>query len=306
MPAPWLTLGLGLALFTHLTTLDVPRAWAVAEGRGVVIAVIDDGVDDRHPALAPAIVDPGRDLIDGDDHPFHDAGHGTSVAALALGRPFGVARAATLLPIRAMNAGGGQITTLARAIYFAVDHGARVINLSAGVTDPAARAPLLAAVAYAAARDVLIVTAAGNGDPATGLGFDLERTPVYPASLRAANVLVVAAGTAFDPLAPYSNFGRETVDVTAPGGLLPDDPLWSAAAGGRGTSGWIARAGTSFAAPLAAGVAALVRGLRPDLSAAAVRELVSTSGPVDPELTNVTRTGRRLNAFLAVERALGR
>ncbi|TBL35316.1 type VII secretion-associated serine protease mycosin [Verrucosispora sp. SN26_14.1] len=250
------------------------RLSPLANGSGVTVAVVDSGVDRRHPQLADRVLD-GLDLLDpGGDGTRDCVGHGTGVASIIAAAPHdgvafhGLAPNARILPVRVSEQqvvdgrGAGRTVApeeFATAIRWAVDNDADVINLS--VVLYADRPTVRAAIAYAAARDVIVVAAAGNlhgeGDPRP-----------YPAAY--GSVIGVGAIGADGTRAGFSQTGSY-VDLVAPG----TDVL--IAAPGRGHH----RAeGTSYAAPFVAATAALVRQYRPELSAAEVaRRIIATADP---------------------------
>jgi subtilisin family serine protease len=281
------------------TLFDLPGAWALSDGAGVVVAVVDSGMKMDHPDLAPnawtnfaevpgnrtdddrnGYVDDvhGVDLTTKDTRQNLDdgMGHGTHVAgtigAAANGRGVvGVAFRAKLMTIKVLDdRGAGSTGAVAEGIRYAAANGARIINLSIETTvdDPRVRD----AVAAAAAANVLIVCSAGNS------GLDVDRSAVYPIAIAAANLVGVAAtepdvGSA---LPRFSNYGRLAVPVGAPGAEVLSTSR---------DGGYEVKSGTSMAAPHVTGVAALMAAVAPALPAADLRALLlqhaaRTSAPV--------------------------
>lgn len=250
------------------------RLSPLATGAGVTVAVIDSGVNREHPQLTGRVLD-GADYLDrGGDGSQDCAGHGTGVASIIAATPAagvafrGLAPHARVLPVRVSEQqvvegqGAGRTVSavdFARAIQWAVDHDAGVLNLSVVLysDSPAVRE----AIAYAVARDVVVVAAAGNlhdsGDPRP-----------YPAAYD--GVLGVGAIGADGSRSAFSQTGAY-VDLVAPGSAV----LMAAPAQGHHRS-----EGTSYAAPFVAATAALVRQYRPELTAAQVAQrIVATTDP---------------------------
>ncbi len=250
------------------------RLHPLATGAGVTVAVVDSGVDRRHPQLAGRVLG-GTDLLDpGGDGTRDCVGHGTGVASIIAAVPHngsglrGLAPAARILPVRVSEQqvvdGQGTGRTVApgdfaRAIRWAVDNHADVVNLS--VVLYADHAAVRDAVGYALARDVVVVAAVGNlhgnGDPRP-----------YPAAYE--GVLGVGAIGADGVRADFSQIGSY-VDLVAPG----SDVLMAAPGQGHHRA-----EGTSYATPFVAATAALLREYHPELSAEEVAgRLVSTADP---------------------------
>ena len=265
--------------------LRLVQAHALSRGAGVRVAVLDSGIDAAHPAFDGRLV-PGFDFVDGDVDPSEvfapgsvSFGHGTHVAALvALAAP-----AASIMPLRVLDAlGQGNAWVLAEAMLHAVDpdrnpatnDGAQVINMSLGSTN---RTKLFDAIAQLSACSIPAPTDPENTFIDPGYNADRQRCDAfggavviaaagndasrrvkqYPAAEGAYGLLPVTASDSRRQLATFANFGS-WVNVAAPG-----EGITSALPGG-GFGTW---SGTSMAAPLAAGVAALVKAQEPGLSA---------------------------------------
>lgn len=273
----------------HQVITDVPwpvrryspqRIWPVTRGQGVTVAVIDSGVDANHPQLRGR-VDRGKDFLDHQTRGTIDCvGHGTGVASIIAAAPrtgvgfTGLAPGVRILPVRvsevsALDSGQGQGDSVdaagfADAIDYAVAQNVRVINLSVVYyrDDPLVRA----AIANAVRHDVVVVAAAGNAHNSTAGAKD----PVpYPAAY--AGVLGVGAIDQNGVRDPESQVGPY-VDLAAAG-------LGVTMAANQTGDYWVGQ-GTSFAAPLVAGAAALVRARYPDMTAEeVVKRLEATADP---------------------------
>jgi subtilisin family serine protease len=247
-----------------------------------------------------------------------DAMHGTHVAGIigALrgdgAAMQGIAPNVEIMAVRAVPDGDERDVDVARAIRYAVDNGAQIVNMSFGKGYSPAKASVDSAVRYAESRGVLLVHAAGNE------GENNDDTPSYPTPLlaggtRAANWLEVGASS-WKPLAAlpaeFSNYGREQVDLFAPG-----VDILSTVPGG----GLKRESGTSMAAPVVSGVAALLMAYFPELTAMQVRDILLESVRKLPELevrrpgdgstvkfATLSRTGGVIDAYAAVKLALQR
>ena len=257
-----------------LATIEAERAWEVAEGSQTVIAIVDSGVDLRHPDLRHKIVSRGADFVQkGDTDGAQDRrGHGTHVAGIAAASTgngigiAGVAPRAKILPVRVIGRGTAPAKRVAAGIRYASRKGAEVINISLGVSAGRGEAakvtgalrPVYRAINRAWSRGSVVVIAAGNN------GFPLCS---QPSAHRKA--LCVGATDRSDTRAFYSN-SDATQDgkyLVAPGGggVTCSGDVFSTYLRKTRTncsrkSGYEALAGTSMAAPHVSGVAALLAG----------------------------------------------
>lgn len=272
--------------------MNAPEAWDQTMGDpSIIIAIIDTGLDASHPEFAGRVL-PGRDFANNDNDPSDDHGHGTHVGGITaaginngIGMA-GIAGQASLLPVKVLDSSGsGWWSNVASGITWAVDHGARVLNLSLGGS--ADSTVLHDAIDYATAHNAVVVVAAGNN------GTD---TPFYPAVYD--NVISVGAVTSTGDMASYSNYGPN-VDVVAPGSTIYSTE-W---AGTGRTYGF--RSGTSMAAPHVAGLAALILSANPALSESEVRTLIENNTQISAQQTSDYYTGHGLvDAGAAVAAAL--
>ncbi len=255
--------------------IDAPEAWELhRDASGVIVAVIDTGVDITHPDLQGiiwvnedeipdnGIDDDGNGYIDdvygwdfyhddntvfdpadGDDHGTHVAGTIAAVANNATGVA-GIAWGARIMPLKFLGPDGGSTAAAIQAITYAAQNGATLSNNSwgGGGYSEALRLAIEEA-------GTLFVAAAGND------ALDNDIIPHYPSSYDLDNVIAVAASDWEDGLASFSNYGRQSVDLAAPGfWILSTVP---------GAYDWFA--GTSMATPHVAGAAALLIAAFPDM-----------------------------------------
>jgi type VII secretion-associated serine protease mycosin len=276
-----------------LDQIEVPAAWQAARGKGVTVAVLDTGVDPTAPDLA-GDVSTGPDYTTGADPPGYQPplDHGTYIASLIGGHGsgpgdtlgvMGVAPDAKILAVRvilddgepglqAYNQDKRFADAISNGIYYAVRHGATVINMSLGSADPAGN--LRAAVGYAIGKGVVVVASAGNDGTSSGFA-----PYIYPASFT--GVIAVAAVTSSGDRAFFSE-QNSSVLLSAPGvGVIGAGP------GGE----YLDAEGTSPSAALVSGVAALIRSRYPALSPALVAQALITSTARRPSGGYSTGTG---------------
>jgi len=258
--------------------INAEPAWDQSQGAGVIVAVLDTGVAyenygeyQQAPDLAGTAFVPGYDFINNDSHPNDDDSHGTHVAGTIAQSTnngvgvAGVAPACSIMPVKVLDAdGAGTAQTLADGIYYAVDNGAQVINLSLGWPVRGRRAvdpgeTVRSAIAYAHGRGVTIVCASGN---------DGRGAVAYPAAYD--DYCIAVGATRYDEKrASYSNYG-DSLDIVAPGGDVAVDQnedgyvdgvlqnTFNPNTGDVKDFGYWFFDGTSMATPHVSGVAALL------------------------------------------------
>jgi len=268
--------------------VDAPLAWAQTRGKSAIrIAVVDTGIDAGHPDLAGKVVAAANFTASNTTADL--SGHGTHVAGIAAATfdngtgIAGMAPNARLMDVKvlAVDANGrtaGDCADVADGIVWATDHGANVINLSLGSPSPCQTMAL--AIAYAFAHGALPVAAAGN---------DGTTSPSYPAAYN--DALSVAATGTDDQIAGFSNRGASWVEVAAPGvGIVSTVPTYDNATG---AVGYAYLSGTSMAAPLVSGIAALIWDQFPTAQAnRAVEARILASAQAIPGTGTYWRYGR--------------
>ncbi|MEL6981584.1 MAG: S8 family serine peptidase, partial [Actinomycetota bacterium] len=296
--------------------IDGLEAMAGARGEGVVVAVIDTGVDFSHPDLAGQswvnadevcanlIDDDGNGFVDDcngwdfgneDNQPYapgqqehgtHVAGTIAAIADNGVG-VVGMAPDVTIMDLNVQGAGGMTMSGISRAVRYAADNGADIINMSLGTqpgTPAAAVGSLIEAVRYAESKGTLVVVAAGNSS------VNLDSAPVYPANIEGSNMITVGASAPDESKAGFSNSGSP-VDVFAPGVLIvstvPGD-------------GYKFMNGTSMASPTVAGAAAALLSSNPDLDPLGVREQLVGTGDVADAYQGLAANPVRINQAWAL------
>lgn len=245
----------------NLPMINAERGWEISRGNEeVIIAVIDTGVDLNHQDFKGQLV-PGYNALNDSNDPSDDNGHGSHVAGIisaSTNNRLGIAGVSwnnKIMPIKAIDADGtGTSFDIAKGVRWAVDHGAKVINMSVGNYHPSG--VLLDSIRYAHNKGVVLVAASGN---------DNTNQPSYPAAYP--EVISVAAVDPYAHRASFSNFGRH-IDVAAPGVDIPSVYL---------NNEYAALSGTSMACPHVAGLAGLILSVAPELNNQEVREIIQST-----------------------------
>lgn len=255
----------------------------------------------------------GNNQVAGPDPKREDVKHGTHVAGIIAAQRNngigmdGVANNVKILVVRAVPDGDEYDKDIALAIRYAVDNGAKVLNTSFGKYYSPHADWVYDAIKYAASKDVLIVNAAGND------GLDLDTVNIYPndqvdnGSEMADTFLTVGALNfkyGGELVADFSNYGKNNVDVFAPG-----VKIWSTTP----LSTYEYLQGTSMASPEVAGVAAIVRSYYPNLSAKQVKQILMDSGlstntkvvlagdkSNTDSFANISKSGKMVNLYNAL------
>lgn len=283
---------------------NVSSLWQAGHrGSGIVVAVIDSGVDLTHEKLESQIYElsgeiPGNNLDDDgngyiDDHRGYDfyggspditdrLFHGTHVAGTIAAQHdldteedevvLGMAPAAKIMPLKFIDTDGGTLSAAIEAINYAANNGAKIINASWGGSG--CSSILRERVLQLADEGILFVAASGNS------GNNLDRFPEFPAAFRGTQQLTVGSITQFGGMSVFSNYSQDLVHLFAPGSdivsTVPDN-------------GIMGMSGTSMATPFVAGAAALIWGANPNLSMIEVRQILLQSVSVDDRFRNITQ-----------------
>jgi subtilisin family serine protease len=295
----------------YLKKIEAPGAWDIKRtSPEKIIAVIDSGIQIDHPDLEDNIwinqdestnnkqdddnngfIDDrhGWDFVNNDPDPSPDFGgehteagilHGTLVAGVAAAAGnngagiAGITWDANIMPLKVLNdKGEGRTSHVVRAIDYAADNGADIINLSfVGLNSSQA---LQQSIDRAVNKGVTVVAAAGN-EKEHGYGYDLDKTPMYPVCYP--GVIGVGATDTLDQKADFSSFGLDCVDISAPGVSIFSTSVYAPE---QEVNGRILNeyydgywAGTSMAAPMVSGSLALIKSVNPSLGSRGAKNIL--------------------------------
>ncbi len=297
-----------------LKAISAHKAWKIERGsKKVVVAVLDSGVDYNHPDLSyniwrnphsdsilsgiNASGDPitgdivGWDFLNNDNLPYDFDGHGTHCAGTigAVGGNgigiSGVAPEVSIMVVRVFNRHTpSPVSNFIHGMYYAVERGAHIISQSVGDKEIEGKAQE-SAINYARKKGVLFVTASGND------GVNIDKVPLWPASMRLDNIISVSATGYQDNLLPGSNYGKKSVHIAAPGlSILSTVP------GGK----YKRKRGTSMAAPHVAGAAALLWSHFPGAGYLEIKKRLLDFSTKVPGLRGKVKSGGRLNVYRAL------
>ncbi len=287
--------------------IKAPEAWAKGyTGKGVVVAVLDTGVDYNHPDLKDNIwtnPNPGTgkdnngnsyvndihgwNFVDNNNDVMDKYGHGTHVAGTIAGENngfgvTGIAYDAKIMPVKVLDdSGSGSYSSITNGIYYAVNHGANVINLSLGSSSP--NSSIQSALQYASSKGVIVSMAAGN---------DGGTTPEYPAHYAQNVGFAVGAVDQNNKIADFSNrSGSQSFPyVTAPGvniySTIPNDK-------------YATYSGTSMASPHVAGVIALMLSANHNLSESQVSQIITGTAGNSTQSTQSSLSSNYITKSLA-------
>lgn len=273
--------------------MQVPCAWASEGNNDVIVATIDTGVDTRdhifngHLWSNPMVPSEfGWDFIHNKSNPRDFYGHGTHVASTIL-------EIAHHVKIMALKYSGGvdglsakdQIEESLRALNWAIDHGAQVINYSGG--GPEFWGEEYLAIRQAEQKGIVVVAAAGNNHANT----DLEQNYYYPGDYHLSNEIVVTGYDYTGGLAEDANYGKKNIDVAAPG-----ENIYAALPNNR--FGYMT--GTSMATAMTTGVVALMLEKNPNLTPQQIKTILIQTSTPNQQLKDKTASGGTVNACAAL------
>ncbi|NNM29982.1 MAG: S8 family serine peptidase, partial [Akkermansiaceae bacterium] len=299
--------------------IDAPEAWDLTTGGGIVVGVIDTGVEYTHEDLAANMwINPGEipgdgidndgngfvddihgwDFLNEDNDPMDDNSHGTHCAGTIAGvgnngiGVVGVNWNAKIMALKFLGAGGsGPISAGIECQNYANmmrrDYGVNIRLTSNSWGGGGFSQDMHDSIEAAKAEDILFIAAAGNDFT------DNDITPHYPSSYANDNIIAVAATDRDDSKASFSNWGLTSVDIGAPGVSIRSTVL---------DDGYGSKSGTSMATPHVAGAAALVLSLGPFENYSSVKTAIMLGGDAVASMQGTTVSGNRLNVFGAIGR----
>lgn len=282
--------------------INARKAWNLTKGKkSIVVAVIDTGIDPNHPDLKdnlwhkPGTKDEyGFDFVSNTANPIDKHGHGTHVSGIigatakANAGASGVAPNVSIMSVRYYSDSASGATNLAntvKAINYAVDNGANIINYSGGGAEFSAAE--MKAIQRAESKGIVFVAAAGNEYQNT----DEPGNKYYPGDYGLSNIITVAATNIRNQLLASSNWGMKNVHVAAPG-----EQIYSTFPNGR--YGYLT--GTSQATAFVSGLAALILSENPKLTPPEVKSIIMKSTDKLQNLEKKIASGGRINAYSAV------
>lgn len=279
-----------------LELLELPLAWDIAKyADEVKVAVIDSGVDNTHVELQWKVdtkLSKSFSSAYSEQNPYEDkVPHGTPVASVIAAESnnfngfIGVAFNASIISLKVTMslANSWETEAVIKALNYCTENNIQIINYSGGSYEKYGEAQIQAFKNY----NGLIIAAAGNKNK------NIDEDDFYPAKLNLPNVIVVGSSDRYDNKVGDSNYGKNTVDLFAPG-----VDIYVAIPNNKYTH----LSGTSVAAPHVTGVACLLLGIHPKITAIEMKEIICNTVDKCPSLTNYCKTGGRLNAYKAINK----
>ena len=293
----------GVSPYNTRSSINLSAAWNIfRHKRDVVVAVIDTGIDPKHPFLEPNIyvkkgkvnhrnnygVDFSKTTLR--TTPFDTHGHGSHISSI-IKTVFPEVKLLSLKYFNPEASGKHNLDATIKAIEYAVAHGVDIINYSGGGPRPSKEEE--AALKLAQKKGILIIAAAGNEES----NIDQKSNAYYPASYNLDNIVTVTAHDQSLKILPSANYGKHNVDIAAPGyrirSALP-----------RKRSGFLT--GTSQATAFVTGIAALIKSQHPHLKSKQIKEIILKSAKKEATLTGKCITGGRADALASLRLASSR